>query len=238
MKDQIESLPEGDLSCAHNKNRYKWYHCHDNISTYIPKKQRKLAEQLALKKYLCALLNDLSKEKRAIQFYLNHHTDTSNAEQILTHPEYKKLLSTSFVPLSQELADWTAADYDHNPKYPEHLIYKSCSGNLVRSKSETIIDMLLYTHRIPFRYECGLPLGDITLFPDFTIRHPRTGDTFYWEHFGQMDNPSYAQRTYSKLQLYTSHSIIPSIQLITTYETKTNPLTPDSVEKIISQYFE
>lgn len=60
---------------------------------------------------------------------------------------------------------------------------------------------------------------------------------YYWEHFGLMDNPTYAQNAYSKLQIYTSHGIIPSIQLITTYETKANPLSTDIVEKIIAYYF-
>ena len=42
--------------------------------------------------------------------------------------------------------------------HPEHLICKSISGNMVRSKSEMMIDMLLFQHRIPFRYECALVL--------------------------------------------------------------------------------
>lgn len=238
LKEQIKNFPPGKLSCACNGKHYKWYHCNNQVNTYIPKNQQQLAEQLAYKKYLCSLLDDLSHEKRAIQFYLKHHSNNSKTEQILTHPEFKKLLSPTFKPASQELTDWMLAPYEHNLNYPENRIYKSSSGNPVRSKSESIIDMLLYIHQIPFRYECALQLGDITIFPDFTIRHPQTGTTFYWEHFGMMDNPSYAQGTFSKLQLYTSYGIIPSIQLITTYETKENPLTPDTVEKIIAQYFE
>ena len=62
------------------------------------------------------------------------------------------------------------------------------------------------------------------IYPDFTIRDPSSGKTYYWEHFGMMDQPSYAARTFSKLQLYTSFQIIPSIQLITTYETQEHPL--------------
>ncbi len=237
LKKQIQSLPAGSLCCASNDNRYKWYHYVNGTNTYLPKKQKTLAEQLALKKYLCSLLADLSHEKRALQFYLKHHRTYSDSELVLAHPEFNKLLSSKFVPLSQELAEWSNAKYEHNNNHPENLIHKSYSGNLVRSKSETIIDMSLYVHKIPYRYECALQLGDITIFPDFTLRHPETGTLFYWEHFGQMDNPAYAQSTYSKLQLYTSHGIIPSIHLITTYETKSHPLTSDIVEKTISLYF-
>lgn len=200
-------------------------------------KIQNLKKQLAIKKYLSLVLEDLSQEKRAIQFYLNHHSTISKSLNLLKNPEFNSLLAPYFTPLSQELTDWMNSSYEHNLQHPEHLIHKSSSGNLVRSKSEAIIDMLLYINKIPFRYECALQLGEVTLFPDFTIRHPRTGEIYYWEHFGLMDNSSYSQNAFSKLQLYASHGIIPGIQLITTYETKEKPLGSDTVEEIIAHYF-
>ena len=129
------------------------------------------------------------------------------------------------------------SSYQKNPNYPEQLIHKSISGNLVRSKSEAFIDMVLHINKIPFRYECALQLDEITIYPDFTIRHPVTGETYYWEHFGLMDQTSYIQKTFSKLELYASHGIIPSVNLLTTYETKENPLSMDMLEKIVHHYF-
>lgn len=75
------------------------------------------------------------------------------------------------------------------------------------------------------------------LYPDFTIRHPKTGRLFYWEHFGLMNQLTYRKSTCSKLQLYISNGIIPNIQLITTYETQEEPLDPETVEKIVEHYF-
>lgn len=135
------------------------------------------------------------------------------------------------------LTDWMHSPYEHNTNYPKQLNHKTSSGNLVRSKSEVMIDMQLYTNQIPFRYECALHLGDTTLFPDFTILHPKTHKIYYWEHFGRMDDPIYQKNSISKLQLYTSHGIIPSIHLITTYETKENPLSSEIIEKIVEHYF-
>lgn len=184
-------------------------------------------------------MKDLLHEKRAITFYLNHHnTGMKQSEQLLIDmPEYKELLAPFFVPSSNELLTWSASAYHRNPKYPEQLIHKTSSGIFVRSKSEAIIDMFLYTNRIPFRYECSLELGESLIFPDFTIRHPKTGQVFYWEHFGLMDDPLYCKNAASKLQLYTSHGLIPSIQLITTYETREHPLSPKLVEEIVRHYF-
>ena len=237
IQKQLETLPPGKLLCSSNGKHYKWYNCDNHIKTYIPKQNRPFAEQLALRKYLCLLLEDLLHEKRAIQFYLDHHLEHSKSQLLLNNPEFSTLLSPYFTPHSQELSDWLKASYERNPQHPEHLLHKSSSGNLVRSKSEAIIDMLLYLNKIPFRYECALQLGETTLYPDFTIRHPKTGAIYYWEHFGLMDNPAYSQNAFSKLQLYSNYNIIPSIQLITTYETKEQPLNSDMVEKIITHYF-
>ena len=192
---------------------------------------------MAFKKYLCALLADLQKEQQALSVYLNKHSTTSKIDQLLNHPEFKTLLAPYFTPSSQNFSDWMQASFAHNEKHPEHLLHRSVSGHLLRSKSEAIIDTLLYMNQIPFRYECALKLGETTFFPDFTIRHPKTGDFYYWEHFGLMDHPNYVQNVYSKLHHYTSHNIIPSIQLITTYETKENPIDVDTISKIIEHYF-
>lgn len=235
----MEKLPEGKLICASNGNHTKWYASDGHQKTYIPKSNRLLAEQLAIRKYLSLTLDELSQEAKALDFYLNHHhADVGKAEEWLTdNSEISKLLSNYFTPHSKELSSWMTSDYEHNPNYTEQLIHKTASGNLVRSKSEAMIDMFLYTNKIPFRYECALQLGNVTLYPDFTIRHPETGEFYYWEHFGLMDDPSYYKNVYSKLQLYTSYGIVPSIQLITTYETKDAPLSSEVIEKIIEHYF-
>ena len=71
----------------------------------------------------------------------------------------------------------------------------------MRSKSEAMIAMNLYVQKIPYRYECELKLGSITLFPDFTIRHPETGEIFYWEHFGMMDKSEYVKNASDKISM-------------------------------------
>ena len=237
LQKELQKFPPGKLICTRNKTRYKWYQSDGHNISYLSKKNWSLAQTLALKKYLSCSLHDLTVQKRAIQFYLDHYPKTSKTEQLLIHPEFQNLLSSHFTPLTEELDHWMHEPYLQNQKYPEQLIHKSSSGNIVRSKSETIIDMLLYTNKIPFRYEALLQLGESSIFPDFTIRHPKTGDYYYWEHFGMMDNPAYFRKVTPKLDLYISHGIIPSIQLITTYETKEHPLSVDTLSHLIEHYF-
>lgn len=193
LQSQIQDFPEGKLICSSNGSRIKWRQSDGHESVYIPKGNRQLAEQLAHKKYLSLQLKNMAQEKKAIDFYLRHHD--SNALQteaeFLNSPGYKELLAPIFTPLSQELQDWANAPYKKNDSHPENLIIETHSGNIVRSKSEMLIDMFLFKNKIPFRYECQLELNDI----------------------------------------------IPSIQLITTFETKKSPLTAENVERIVQQYF-
>ncbi len=238
IQNELQTLPSGKLICCNHKNFSKWYLSNSHGRTYIPKSNRPLAEQLAKKKYLSLLLEDLENEKIALSFYLRHHSSNKKSEQLLTSPsEYQQLLAPYFTPLSQELSNWMNCPYEHNTSHPENLIYKGVANTLLRSKSEVLIDMLLHTHKIPFRYECALQLGHSVIYPDFTIRHPLTGNLFYWEHFGLMDNSAYLENAMSKLHLYATHGIIPGIQLITTYETKDHPLNPEIIEKYIEYFF-
>lgn len=108
---------------------------------------------------------------------------------------------------------------------------------LSQSSYQTVIAQALFMHKIPFRYECALKLENSTYYPDFTIRHPETGEYFYWEHFGLMDTPGYSKNAFQKLNIYCQHNIIPTINLITTYETKEHPLTSQNIENLIQEYF-
>lgn len=198
-----------------------------------------MAEQLAAKNYLTAVLEDCLHEKRAIDLYLKHHcSDTGKSDAFFSEDSpYRELLMPSFAPISEKLENWANASFERNSNYPEQLIHKTPSGRLVRSKSEAMIEYMLTKNKIPFRYECILHLGEKAFFPDFTIRHPQTGETYYWEHFGLMDDPAYAQNACSKIQNYAFHGIIPTANLIMTFEAKEYPLSLEVVEKLIEHYF-
>lgn len=97
--------------------------------------------------------------------------------------------------------------------------------------------MNLYTHRIPFHYEEELSLDSIVLYPDFTIKHPETGETYYWEHFGRPHLPEYRKSMLNKIQLYMDHGILPSDKLIITYETPEAPLCAADIQYHLDKHF-
>ena len=234
---QLKTFPRGELQFVRDGERHRWYLKDGEKKTYISRKNIALAEKLAAKKYLFTLLKSLKQEKIAIEFYLRHHK-ANLAEQFLdSSSPYYKLLIPFFNSSNNDYQKWATENYEKNMNYPEQLIYKASSGNFVRSKSEMMIDMYLYMNKIPFRYECALQLGELVVYPDFTTRHPITGEIYYWEHFGMMDDPKYCRNACTKIQTYASNGIIPSVHLIMTFETKEQPLSLEMIEEIIEYYF-
>ena len=52
-----------------------------------------------------------------------------------------------------------------------------------------------------------------------------------------MDKHNYVHKIFTRFETYADNGIIPSINLITTYETKDYPLSMKSIEKIVEEYF-
>ncbi len=231
---KLKNLPEGKLICSGNK----CYLSDGHQKIYIKKKDEKLAQQLANKKYLSALLEDLEKEKSATDMYLRHCPKTKKADQLFAASDiFQNLLSPYFSPLSKELDNWMKSPYTTNTKHPEYLTVKVGPNEFVRSKSEAMIAKLLKQHQIPYRYESQIVLDDMEIYPDFTIRHPKTGELYIWEHFGLLDNPQYLKNMHGKMQTYTANNFLPGINLITTFETLEKPLTFEMIEMQIQYYF-
>ena len=240
QKEEIlKSLPNGNLLCVKNGKYIKWFMSNGINPIYISKKNRQLAEELALKKYYMLQLEILLEKLNLIESYMEYIEQLNNQAEVLLLEStgYKELLNPYFDAHSDPVQEWLKGDYRRSNAHLENLIHSTLSGQLVRSKSEAMIANTLYFYKIPFIYERGIYLNDILFFPDFTILHPKTNKIIYWEHFGLMSNPSYCDNAYHKLKVYANHSIIPTINLITTFETTDHPLDSTEIERLIQVHF-
>ena len=240
LESLIKKMPKEDLRCAKNGKNYKWFCIKEgDAANYLPKRNRKIAEKLALKKYYVSRYEELSHQVKALKYYERQMKKVEGkADDLLKHEEWRKLLEPMFSVEREDLKIWMEEKYEGGAGYPEHLVYKGSRGKYLRSKSEVIIDMMLYKYGIPFRYEDKLILDNgIYIYPDFTVRHPISGKRMYWEHFGLMDKQDYRNSECKKIRLYCDNGIIPSIDLIATFETVDHPLDVEKVEKIIQEFF-
>lgn len=243
LHEKIIKLPEGKLTYSINKGAYlEWFCLKNGTRKYLGKSQKELAQKLALKKYYELLEAETAEEISIITTYASKFSSNfkEKAADLLkeTSPYYELLqgyFSKDKLPISAQ--KWCSESYETNHSHPENLIHTTLAGHRVRSKSEVIIANLLYTNRIPYRYEAALQLNECTVYPDFTILHPVSNKLFYWEHFGMMDKNPYCDTACNKLKTYCYNGIFPSMQLITTYETSKYPISSDQVQQIITQHF-
>jgi len=238
LQKKINALPSGNLICARSGPYTKWYLSNGHRPTYLSKKKRPRAEALALKKYYLFQKDELEKELKLVDSYLRRHDKIHviSAKMLEETSRYNELLKPNFLE-REDLPSWFNTTYSPSENHSENLIHKTFAGHKVRSKSEVIIANALFTNRVFYRYEFPFNDHSTIIYPDFTICHPQTKETFYWEHFGMMDNVEYRDRAYNKLKIYGNNDIIPSINLITTFETRTRPVDSEEIQRIIQTYF-
>lgn len=239
LTKKIQDLPEGKVLCVQNGKYTKWYRSNGTKPIYIPKAEIETIRQLALKKYYEIQKSKYQKELKLVTRYLSFlEAIYDDPEQILyQNSPFQSFLKPYLHNSLLEYEDWIHHDYQHSKSHPEKLIHRTLAGHYVRSKSEAIIANTLFANKIPYRYECGLQIGDITFFPDFTLMHPKTRKILYWEHFGMMELPDYAKQAFHKLGKYSAYGIIPTIHMIITFETMEEPIDSVRVQHLIDEYF-
>ncbi len=238
LEKHYNSCPDGKITIAHCGNSFKWFYNNNNEQRYLKKSERPFAEQLAIKKYIKLKMNVLETELSILKKLAPKYYCAQQAiNKLLEDPAYMELLSNYFKQENEEASIWMNAPYPRNMRYPQNLIHQTIGNLKVRSKSESIIAMSLSENGIPYRYENIITLEGIELSPDFTIMHPVTGEIYYWEHFGMMDDSNYVYEFANKIKLYARNNIILGENLICTFESKNNPLSYSTISNTINQYF-
>lgn len=80
-------------------------------------------------------------------------------------------------------------------------------------------------------------MGGYVFYPDFTIRHPVTGEVIYWEHVGMLDDSVKAAKFIFKLRIYIRNGIYPDHNLILTFESGGHPLDFSIVQDKFKEFF-
>ena len=234
------NCPDGRIWIIRNGHSFKYFQKFEGCPpVYLGKKQRQLARDLAYKKYLELKMQDLKAERDALLWYDEHFSARNDrAAKYLMENEGAGLLLRDCFPIAQApLSAWAARPECREAKNQDERNVKCMSGHMVRTKSEASIANALFVACIPFRYEDPLALGTETFFPDFTIRHPKTGEYLYWEHFGMVDNLKYRKRWINALNQYAACGYYPYVNLIATTETNDVPLDAGQIKMMMEYYF-
>ena len=245
--DQNKDLPQGHLRIAQlstKTQKPQYYHYtnpKDTKGRFIPRKETKLAVQLAQKDYDISIIKLLKKQIAQTRQYLKNINKISKFYTNLS-PARQQLVTPVTLTGKQYAEQWQSVSWQGRPFAQDEHYLLTNRNEKVRSKSEVLIANALAKHGIAYRYEYPQTLKNsqnkmITFHPDFLCLNIKTRVEYIWEHFGLMDNPDYAQKAVRKLQFYAQNKIFPGHNLIITMETQTEPLTPQFVETMIKEYF-
>ena len=238
LQQQIDDLPDGELFCELGNHSPKWMVKDDSGLHYLPKRHRKLAVDLAFKKYLELRMDSLEMQCETLRQSVLDGERLAKRVKNFYDPQrdYMNLLKDSPDFLPTRWARWAAEPYRHSSRYEENLKHDTKKGDLVRSKSEVLIANALFDAGVPYRYEDALETDTGTIYPDFKCVNVRDGKIRYWEHLGMMDVPDYVDSFHSKLHIYLKEGILPGRQLLFTAETKDAPLKQSEVTAVIKHY--
>lgn len=240
FNEELESMPCGSLNYKRVKgNIYYYRYFNDKYGgsrqEYIRLKESQLINKLKRKQFLKLSVKRLEYSLCKIERFLDNYIHYNPGEVWNMIPEGIDG-SYNITNSGNDNSNWAHENYEKNESHLDNLMHWTAGGLNVRSKSEAIIAGLLEKENIPFRYENKLQVLDKIYYPDFTIKRPSDGKLIYWEHFGMVDNEDYNLSMDKKMAAYRKAGILPWDQLITTYETKKNPVDARNIQKIINVF--
>lgn len=209
---------------------------------YLGKNKTDEIKRLEEKNYYSKLLRILKKEEMIMLEILHLLEEKPDYESVFFDiPENKRHLITPYQEKLERIKDEKLLEW-HNRVLRKkstgfEKAYITNNGETVRSKSEVIIaDRLLFAG-VPYYYESPLLIGNIqTWHPDFKILNKRTGEVYWWEHFGLMDDPEYCASCESKLEIFADNGIFYGKNLIITMESSLHSLNTVFVDSLIKEY--
>lgn len=238
---ELKNMPKGSLNLKHVNNctyffQYKYNGHRNYLQHYIKKSNKLLLSKLMRKRFLILSIGQLKDNIVTLNTFLNTFVPYNPTDAINMLPKTYWELEPEHCNIDDKFTKWQHEDFESNKLFPEKLIHRTVGGLKVRSKSESIIAGLLEKENIPFRYEAALTISNNTIYPDFTVLRRRDNKIIYWEHFGMMDEEGYAQAAARKIALFLENKMFPCEQLITTYETRKNPIDAQNVQSIIDAF--
>lgn len=228
IQKRIEKYPPGRLVSYCEKGIYRRYKIliPGKLPVNVSKKDQYTLVRMTRKRMFEAQLSQQKSDLAIVNALIDDLKNDAHPYEILRNdPGLHEVMQR--YGLFEENDEWSRADYQRNMSHPEHLTIPTEAGYPVRSKSEYMILSILLELGIPFRYEAAFLLNDGTIiYPDFTIKHPETGEIFIVEHFGMMDDDAYREKAWKKIRIYDEHGYRPDKNLIIFYEYRDKPLNP------------
>lgn len=238
IKRRLDTYQKGNLKIKRVKN--KIYYCiadeNSGKQRYINVSNIKEAQNIAQRDYDLKYLKHAENEIKDIEGLLaKNYSDREKNCYSGINEGRKTLIQPFEMPDEDYIRKWLSMPYQ--PKEfseSDTTDYYTDKGERVRSKSEIIIANMLKTLNIPYKYECPLKLGNILIYPDFTILDVKGRREKYLEHFGMMGDLDYVNNMILKISTYEQNDIFIGDKLICTFESAKRPINISTLKNKLS----
>ena len=192
---------------------------------------------IAQKGYEKRISKELMLMKQSLETFIRNYNVPKLSEVYEHMANGRKALIEPLIETDEMFINrWQNVIYEELKFYDETEFYTG-GGIRVRSKSELIIANMLEQYGIPYKYEKPLHLrGTGEVRPDFSCLKVRSRKEVIWEHFGMLDNLTYANKNVAKLASYHQNGFYVGENLITTFETSQNQISSKLIKGMIEQY--
>lgn len=239
----LSSAPEGSLRISCSGRAVSFYlqseKYHKEEKPLKISKQRILIEKLIRKDYYSKLIPAAKEELKAVESLLQIKDNQTLAKIFdKLHPERQKFVSRVEETRESSLENWlNLPESAAEPRSGSYYIPTE-RGELVRSRNEYLIANALFHSGIPYKYEFPYEaVNGKILHPDFYVRNINTGQSFFWEHFGMMDDPNYVESSFMyKMKLYAADGLLPGQGLITSFSNRNHSLEPEEIKLLIEKF--
>ena len=234
----LEKTPDKKLVVStytrNGKNHYRYYIPGERELSV--KTDCSLITVLSKKTYFKRVLSSAKEELAAVEKLLEKTGLIASAFSSV-HDARKQFITPLEEPVETvarrfEEESFTLSDYAiTNP-------IDTLRGDKVRSWPESLIADSLFTEKLSYKYEKPFKLKNgHTVYPDFTIMHPLTGELFLWEHFGRWDKQGYRSTSIRKIKDYAESGMLIGKNLIATFDDDEYKLSESEIKKLITAYF-
>lgn len=229
---RIVRLSDKVTKCYHRKNTL------DRNGTYIKKQNMTLVNQLAQKEYDQEMIETISREIKVIDKLIENNAIENLDKIIYKFPTVKQEYITPIYESRENYAkEWKTNNENADVYMEDGVRFLTKNNESVRSKSEMIIANMFYEYDVPYCYETIIKSGNkIIARPDFKVLNTRTRREYYWEHFGMMDTPEYANKCIKKLEAYEQNGYFVGDKLLISFESSENAINISDVEAKIKKY--
>lgn|GEM_PF-2068453 len=240
IDSRLRTAPEGELHIRKHRNGFQYwikYLNSNNKLEYIKAADKEKLGSYVKKYYYSKLKKTIEEDNRFLSKAVRYDPNRTGKVYDDLPPNVKQYVTPLCKSVATQIKEWYEKDFQKNTyDFSPAPSYTTQKGETVRSRAELIIANELNAHDLYYHYEEALTLSNgKKRYPDFKVAHPKTGEFYYIEFFGMMDNAKYALDAFTKINEYSNDSVFPKMIFIFDYAGA--PFTNTTVTNIIKTYF-